>query len=169
MNSRKASLSPAGLQDRSCPSILCSCSRWCRREDSFAASETQLTLDCGLDGTYVWVGQPFNQIRQAQLAYGCELVCERFPFLSLKRDEDFARIKSIHFAGQGNNLNAIEILVGLIVANDNGWSGSFESRHRPKDRNESTKLHRGSSATSPMVASDHSNASASLSSSKAIC
>src|SRR5260370_37024900 len=34
VNSTRASLSPAGLQDRSCPSILCSCSRWCRREVS---------------------------------------------------------------------------------------------------------------------------------------
>ena len=72
---------------------------------------------------YIWVGQPFNQIRQAQLAYGCELVSKRFSFLSLKRDEDFARIKSIDFAGQRNNLNAIQILVGLIIADDNSWPG----------------------------------------------
>jgi len=46
-----------------------------------------------------------------------------FAFLSLNSDKDFARIEAINFARERDHLNAIQVSVGLIVANDNSWPG----------------------------------------------
>lgn len=88
-----------------------------------SSTQPQLEPDCLFNGLHFSFGQFAHAVLQANLAHGCQLIGHRLVFLPAHPDVGLAWVEPIYIAREGYNLNAIEMLVGCIVAHDN--RGSF--------------------------------------------
>jgi len=58
---------------------------------------------------------------QTPFADGCSLIGHRLPLIPIEVYVCFARIQLRHITCERNNLDTIQMLVGCIITDDDGW------------------------------------------------
>src|SRR5262245_62144749 len=83
--------------------------------------ELELHFDRLFDRLYVTLGESPNTIFEPAFADGGDLVGHGLVLLPAHRHKRLARVDAVDIGRHGNDLNAVEMLVGSIIAhNDSG-------------------------------------------------
>jgi hypothetical protein len=88
----------------------------------YGGGQAELELHRTLDRPYIRSRQTADTINQTLFADRAQLVGHGLVLPAPQSDERLTRIRAIQVAGQRNRLHPIQILIGCVVAGDNGWS-----------------------------------------------
>lgn len=83
-----------------------------------SGAEPQLHSDGLLDGFEISLGKPPHTIIQARLAHRRQLVRHRLVLFATQHDESLTWIHSLYIGRERGNLQAVQVLVGGVVADD---------------------------------------------------
>ena len=85
-------------------------------------SQAQLDFHRLLHFPHVCSRQPSNAVQQTRFTYCRQLVCHGLMLLAAHQDQGFAGVQATNMTGEGDDLHAIQILVGSVIAEDNRWA-----------------------------------------------
>ena len=85
---------------------------------SLVQARPQLHDDRALDCTHVRRGQGADLPQESHLAYGGQLVRHGFIAPAPDSHERLAWVETVHLAGKWDNLHAVQVAIGGIVAHD---------------------------------------------------
>jgi hypothetical protein len=82
---------------------------------------------------------------QTRFAYRGELICHGLALLALEGDQCLARVQAVHIARQRNDLHTIQIFIGRVITENDGWTlfANFATDRRVEvDLPDLTAVHR---------------------------